>query len=227
MGNIISIDVGIVLVSITIFDRKNLIFPKKIVETGKAKSLLVDDSYFEVDQSFYSTKHGGTFHFAHFNIHFFKSFLESNAFEAIIQLVDENVDKQEGMTNVLLRKLSALKMLTEEPVSPVISRRNSEVNPDAYCQNEEEEKQEEKKEEEDPSTNIGGGFPSLAHLEKIKSKYGVVKDMGRLQLLCTGGYNNNFIDLISSLLNVNIYKIHGYMETIISAIDFLNSNSND
>lgn len=63
MGNIIAIDIGIVLTSITIFDKRNKIFPKKVIETGKTRSLLTNSSYFEIDQSFYSAQHGGTFHF--------------------------------------------------------------------------------------------------------------------------------------------------------------------
>jgi type II pantothenate kinase len=42
-----------------------------------------------------------------------------------------------------------------------------------------------------------------------------------------GGYNNNFLELVAFLLNVKIYIIHGYMETILSAISYLNTHSND
>lgn len=94
---------------------------------------------------------------------------------------------------------------------------------------EEEEKKEEKdtEESEENTLKVGGGFPSVMQLEAIKAKYDVVKDLNGIQLLCTGGYNNNFLELIAYLLNVKIYKIHGHMEAILSAIDFQNEHSND
>jgi hypothetical protein len=184
MGSIMAIDVGIVLVSITIFDRENKLFPKKIIETGKTSSLLTENSYFDIEQSFYSTKHGGTFHFAHFNIHYFKNFLESKAFQAIMDLIDDY--KDENMALILIRKLSHLKMVSEEPISPKSkTSKGSILKKESLKPNEEEKQEEEKKEEDDEAENskVGGGFPSLNQLEKIKKKYGVVKDLDGLQLL--------------------------------------------
>ena len=217
-----AIDIGIVLISITIFDKRNKIFPKKLVEEGETKSLLNRNNYFDVDMSFYSKEHGGTFHFAHFNIHYFRDFLKSRAFKAIIKFAEDSHDvKGEA---ILLNKLSMLKMISEPPVSPD-SKHTKRVSFDE--QEEIKEINEEDENIHDTSAPVGGGFPSPTQLEAIKAKYGMIKDFNGLQLLWTGGYNNNFVELISHLLNVKIYRIHGYLETILSAIDFQNENSND
>ena len=63
--------------------------------------------------------------------------------------------------------------------------------------------------------------------ESLPIKPKLLSIVNGLKLLCTGGYNNNFLELIAFLLNVKIYKIHRYMGKIISAIDFQNSHSND
>lgn len=62
MGNITAIDMGIVVLRCSIFDRKNDLFPYKI---DKEKALAKSNSkpYFMTDYSFYSKEHGGTFHF--------------------------------------------------------------------------------------------------------------------------------------------------------------------
>ena len=214
-----AIDIGIVLVSITIFDKRNSIFPVKIKEE-KTNSLFECDSYFEVEQSFYSIKHGGTFHFAHFNIHYFREFLESNAFEAIMKFVEDNTDVNEEQ--VLFQNLAAKNMVTNIPFSPDSRRRSFSVNEN------ESFTEEIKKETDDDKTieydKIGGGFPSLVMLEEIIEEYGVVRNLNGIQLLCTGGYNSNFAELISALLNVRLYKVSKYLSTIISAIDYQKSN---
>jgi len=64
MGNITAIDMGIVILRCTIFDRQNELFPYQ-VDTRK---LAQANRYFMTDYSFYSKEHGGTFHFLQFNI---------------------------------------------------------------------------------------------------------------------------------------------------------------
>jgi len=67
MGNIAAIDVGIVILRLAIFDRKNNLYPysiqKKLHEKDPKARV-----YFMNDLSFYSMEHGGTFHFLQFNI---------------------------------------------------------------------------------------------------------------------------------------------------------------
>ncbi|CAI2369317.1 unnamed protein product [Moneuplotes crassus] len=222
MGNVMAIDIGIVLASITIFDKKNKLFPKKLKETGKAKSILQDSSYFEVDQSFYSIEHGGTFHFAHFNIHHFEDFLKSNAFNAIIEFVEENNEINEKPK--LLTKLEELKMVFEDPID---GRRRSNSTPVRLNKQKKDLKEKEEEKTTSDTPKVGGGFPSDKVLKKIMDEYKMIKDFGGLQLLCTGGYNNNFLELMSYLLNVKIYKVHKYQESLISAIDYQNTHSND
>ena len=214
-----AIDIGIVLVSITIFDKRNSIFPVKIKEE-KTNSLFECDSYFEVEQSFYSIKHGGTFHFAHFNIHYFREFLESNAFEAIMKFIEDNTAVNEEQ--VLFQNLAAKNMVTNIPFSPDSRRRSFSVNEnESFTEEIKKETDDDKKIEPD---KIGGGFPSLVMLEEIIEEYGVVRNLNGIQLLCTGGYNSNFAELISALLNVRLYKVSKYLSTIISAIDYQKSN---
>ena len=218
MGNIMAIDIGIVLVSITIFDKRNSIFPVKIKE-AKTKCLFECDSYFEVDQSFYSIKHGGTFHFAHFNIHYFREFLESNAFDAIMTFVENNCDVNEEQ--VLFQNLALKNMVTDVPFSPDGRRRSFTVSEDELSEETKDETDDNQTTEHD---KIGGGFPSEVMLEEIIEEYGVVRNLKGRQLLCTGGYNSNFAELISALLNVRLYKVSKYLSTIISAIDYQKSN---
>ena len=178
-----AIDIGIVLISITIFDKRNKIFPKKLVEEGETKSLLNRDNYFDVDMSFYSKEHGGTFHFAHFNIHYFRDFLKSKAFKTIIKFAEESHDAKGEA--VLLDNLSKLNMITEPPISPE-SKCPKRISFDI----EEETKDVISEEDNDHEhqSSVGGGFPSLAHLEAIKKKIGVIKNFNGIQLLWTGGY---------------------------------------
>lgn len=213
MGNIMAIDIGIVLVSITLFDKHNSIFPVKIVEK-KSPSLLSGDSYFEVDQSFYSIKHGGTFHFAHFNMHYFREFLESNAFDAIMKFVEEN--SEINSEHILLKELAKRNMVSEHPLSPSPSRkRSASVNVDdsqkfmgrskrisapldgSLISSDHTEKiikeaeyDEEHKDfvfdaTDDQDLKIGEGFPSRAMLDEIVEEFGVVRDLNGIQLLCT------------------------------------------
>lgn len=63
MGNIAAIDLGIVVLRCTIFDKRNDLFPYKLIKLKQTKK-----SYFMIDHSFYSREHGGTFHFFQFNI---------------------------------------------------------------------------------------------------------------------------------------------------------------
>lgn len=169
MGNIMAIDVGIVLVSITIFDKHNKIFPKKIVESGKTRSLLSDQSYFEVEQSFYSSEHGGTFHFAHFNIHYFRDFLESKAFEAIQELVEVDSEINEDLS--LVKKLSVLNMVFEAPISPTKRRGSKSKSSETTADEEEKFEDDSSITAEAEGLSVGGGFPSSAQMEKIKRKY--------------------------------------------------------
>lgn len=143
-----------------------------------------------------------------------------------MELVEENMDINAEIT--LLKKLDMLNMVADGPIMPEIRRTSITKNTQAPIEEEKDERPEIQKQESGQNiSSVGGGFPSITYLEKIKQKYGVVKDLDGLKLLCTGGYNDNFLELISHLLNVKIYKIHGYMETIISAIDFQNTHSND
>lgn len=67
MGNICAIDLGIVVLRCSIFDRHNELHPYKI-ERQIQKKHPGSHSYFMSDYSFYSKEHGGTFHFFQFNI---------------------------------------------------------------------------------------------------------------------------------------------------------------
>lgn len=74
MGNICAVDMGIVILRISIFDKSNKLFPYKIqkklniraspLKSSENKfSLTSREPYFMNDLSFYSNEHGGTFHF--------------------------------------------------------------------------------------------------------------------------------------------------------------------
>lgn len=67
MGNVAAVDIGIVVLRCTIFDRHNDLFPYKVIKQRQAAEGKIR-SYFMVDYSFYSKEHGGTFHFLQFNI---------------------------------------------------------------------------------------------------------------------------------------------------------------
>jgi len=61
MGNVVALDMGIIILRCAIFDKNNELFPHKIYkEQGR--------TYFIPHLSFYSVEHGGTFHFLQFNI---------------------------------------------------------------------------------------------------------------------------------------------------------------
>jgi len=66
MGNITAIDMGIVVLRCTIFDKRNELFPYKIEKEKPPEKQ--KENYFMTDYSFYSKEHGGTFHFLQFNI---------------------------------------------------------------------------------------------------------------------------------------------------------------
>lgn len=66
MGNITAIDMGIVVLRCTIFDKHNDLFPYQ-AETSHPL-VKRKEPYFMTDYSFYSKEHGGTFHFLQFNI---------------------------------------------------------------------------------------------------------------------------------------------------------------
>jgi hypothetical protein len=66
MGNICAIDMGIVILRVSIFDKSNDIFPYKIqkkLNLADSDSSKSKEPYFMSDLSFYSKEHGGTFHF--------------------------------------------------------------------------------------------------------------------------------------------------------------------
>jgi hypothetical protein len=136
---------------------------------------MTDNSYFEVEQSFFSSEHGGTFHFAHFNIHYFRDFLISKAFEAILELVEESNEVNEDFA--LIKKLSMLNMVSEAPISPD-KRRNSKSKSSQTTTDEEEKNIEDNSDSaEAEGISVGGGFPSSAQMEKIKEEYKVYKDL--------------------------------------------------
>ena len=88
MGNIASIDMGIVILRCSIFDRNNLLFPNKI-----KKDILKRDPnhsgnfYFMHELSFYSIEHGGTFHFFQFNVLYAELFQNSEEFHHICEFL--------------------------------------------------------------------------------------------------------------------------------------------
>jgi hypothetical protein len=73
MGNICAVDMGIVIMRVSIFDKSNQLFPYKIqkklniraspLKSSESTSLDNREPYFMNDLSFYSNEHGGTFHF--------------------------------------------------------------------------------------------------------------------------------------------------------------------
>ena len=62
MGNIAALDMGIVVLRCTIFDKYNDLFPAKIQKAIREHNKLAK-VHFMNDLSFYSKEHGGTFHF--------------------------------------------------------------------------------------------------------------------------------------------------------------------
>ena len=67
MGNIVAVDMGVVILRCTIFDKNNSLFPYKIQKQILQKNPEAK-VHFMNDLSFYSKEHGGTFHFMQFNI---------------------------------------------------------------------------------------------------------------------------------------------------------------
>ena len=88
MGNIVAIDMGIVVLRITLFDRHNQLFPYKLQKHTKALNPCAK-TYFMNDLSFYSKEHGGTFHFIQFNILFANQFLESLEFNHLMEFLEK------------------------------------------------------------------------------------------------------------------------------------------
>ena len=99
MGNIVALDMGIVIMRVAIFDAGNRLFPYKVQQklrkyaTEKRPHL-----YFMSDLSFYSKEHGGTFHFLQFNVLYRDKFLSSTEFKHLMKFIEhcypelENVD---------------------------------------------------------------------------------------------------------------------------------------
>ena len=54
MGNVLAIDMGVLMMRIMLFDRDNFIQPSR---------KCVQENYFDFNSSIYSIEHGGTFHF--------------------------------------------------------------------------------------------------------------------------------------------------------------------
>lgn len=62
MGNVAAIDQGCVILRIAIFDRQNKLFPIKLQQEARSLDPTCV-TYFLPELSFYSSVHGGTFHF--------------------------------------------------------------------------------------------------------------------------------------------------------------------
>ena len=110
-----AIDVGVVFLRCTIFDRNNDLYPGEIVEE-EHKNVL-GSSYFRTDLSFYSSKHGGTFHFLMFNMKYFETFSKSNSFKALMEFFDMKFgeEKTKESLRVIVEKLKKLHMKLESP----------------------------------------------------------------------------------------------------------------
>ena len=68
MGNVAAIDMNIVILKCSIFDRKNVLFPKGMRKEIEATEPDRMNFFFAHELSFYSVEHGGTFHFFQFNV---------------------------------------------------------------------------------------------------------------------------------------------------------------
>jgi len=83
MGNLISIDVGIVVIRCAIFDRHNDLCPAKIFEKD-FPNVMTKGGYLIKHLSFYSPDYSGTFHFLQFNVNYYEHFLKSDTFKGLI-----------------------------------------------------------------------------------------------------------------------------------------------
>lgn len=100
MGNICALDMGIIVLRISIFDRHNDLFPcdiQKKLEKRNQMNLVSKDGpsqqkvepYFMSDLSFYSKEHGGTFHFLQFNVLYRKMFVHSLEFKYFLKFIEK------------------------------------------------------------------------------------------------------------------------------------------
>ena len=88
MGNIAAIDMGIVILRCSIFDRNNFLFPSQIRrQILKEDPKHDNDFYFMHELSFYSVEHGGTFHFFQFNVLYANRFQDSLEFQHICEFL--------------------------------------------------------------------------------------------------------------------------------------------
>ena len=87
MGNIAAIDMGVVIMRCAIFDRRNHLFPMQIKRDILRENPEQTEFYFIHELSFYSTEHGGTYHFFQFNILQASQFIESVEFQHICEFL--------------------------------------------------------------------------------------------------------------------------------------------
>jgi hypothetical protein len=84
MGNIAAIDQGCVILRCAIFDRHNILFPRKIQEEERLNNPQNYSFYLLPELSFYSSFHGGTFHFFQLNVLRAEEFIKSAEFHHLI-----------------------------------------------------------------------------------------------------------------------------------------------
>ena len=89
MGNIATIDMGIVIMRCAIFDKRNRLFPMQMKREILQNEPTCTQFYFAHELSFYSIEHGGTYHFFQFNILQANEFVASTEFSYLCQFLQE------------------------------------------------------------------------------------------------------------------------------------------
>ena len=94
MGNIATIDMGIVIMRCAIFDKRNALFPMQIKREILQQDPSCTQFYFVHELSFFSIEHGGTFHFFQFNILQASAFIESTEFRYLCAFLQDNYSER-------------------------------------------------------------------------------------------------------------------------------------
>ena len=81
MGNALALDVSVILVKCTIFDKGNLLHPNKIIKSEPNPNRR---HYFLPELSFYSQTHGAVFHFLQFHFDEYNEFIKSVTFKELL-----------------------------------------------------------------------------------------------------------------------------------------------
>ena len=110
MGNIAAIDTGIVVLRCAIFDRKNDLYPYKLLKRKQSEG---KKNYFMVDYSFYSKEHGGTFHFMQFNIMKTQEFMQSLEFDILLDFLDKQYKIQRDAAAKFVENLELTKNIID------------------------------------------------------------------------------------------------------------------